>query len=64
MPNIENLNQKPFTKESRSSLLQARREEVLYREDLKTGFFYALTGITISLAVAGTLYVVGKKLLA
>jgi hypothetical protein len=64
MPNIENLNQKPFTKESRSGFLQVRREDIIHREDLKTGFFYALTGLTISLAVAGTLYVVGKKLLA
>ena len=63
MPNIENLDQRPFTKESRSSLLQVRREDILHREDLKTGFFFALTGITISLAIAGTLYVVGKKIL-
>lgn len=63
MPNIENLEQKPFT-DKRSSLLQARREEILYREDLKTGFGYAAVGIIISLAIAGTIYVVGKKLLA
>jgi hypothetical protein len=63
MPNIENL-KKSFTKESRSNLLQARREDIIYREDLRTGFFYALTGITISLAVAGGIYVIGKKLLS
>ncbi|CAI2194082.1 10086_t:CDS:2 [Funneliformis geosporum] len=59
MPNIDNLATKSFTKNSRNnSLLQAHREDILYREDLRTGFFYALIGITIALAVAGSLYVV------
>jgi hypothetical protein len=64
MPNIDNLETKSFTKNNRSSLLQVHREDILYREDLQKGFFYALTGITIALAVAGGVYVIGKKLLA
>ena len=63
MPQIENLEKKPFTKDNRSPLLNVRREEILYRTDLKTGFGYALTGITISLAIAGGVYVIGKQLL-
>ena len=63
MPNIDNLERKPF-KDSRNPLLSARRDEILYREDIKTSFGYALTGIVISLAIAGTIYVVGKKLIA
>lgn len=63
MPNLENLEQKPFTK-SRDRLLNVRRGEILYREDLTTGFVYVVAGITIALAVAGTIYTVGKKLIA
>jgi hypothetical protein len=62
MPNIDNLEKKPF-KDSRSQLLTARREEILYREDIKTSFGYALAGLTISLAIAGGIYVIGKQLL-
>jgi hypothetical protein len=61
MPNIENLNPKSFIEDNR---LNVRREDVLYREDLRAGFFYSLIGITISLAVAGGIYTIGKKLLA
>jgi len=63
MPNIENLNQKPFTKNNRESLLNVHRKEILYREDIKTSFGYALAGITISLAIAGGVYVIGKQLI-
>jgi len=63
MPNIENLETKPLTnKEERT--YQVRRHEILYREDIKTSFGYAITGIIITLAVAGTIYTVGKKLLS
>jgi hypothetical protein len=62
MPNIENLNQKPFTK-SRESLLNVHRKEILYREDIKTSFGYAVVGITITLAIAGGVYVIGKQLI-
>lgn len=60
MPNLNNLesNQKP-----QSRLLQAKREDILYREDLKTGFGYAIAGITVTLAIAGGVYVIGKQLL-
>jgi hypothetical protein len=61
MPQIENLEKKPFTKQS--PLLNVRREEVLYREDIKTSFGYALVGIAVSLAVAGGIYVIGKQLI-
>jgi len=63
MPNIENLARKPFTKDNRNPLLTARREEILYREDIKTSFGYAIAGLTISLAIAGGVYVIGKQLL-
>lgn len=62
MPNLDNLETK--ANHRRDNLLNVRRGEILYREDLKTGFSYAIVGITIALAVTGTLYVVGKKLLA
>ncbi|CAJ0851250.1 2162_t:CDS:2, partial [Entrophospora sp. SA101] len=58
MPNIENLEKKPFIN-SRDNLLNVRRGEILYREDLTTGFVFVVVGTTISLAVAGTIYVVG-----
>ena len=60
MPNLENLEKKP---NNRHSLLTARREEILYREDIKTSFGYAITGILISLAIAGGVYVIGKQLI-
>ena len=63
MPQIENLERKSFTKDNRSPLLNVRREEILHREDLKTGFGYAIAGLTISLAIAGGVYVIGKQLL-
>jgi hypothetical protein len=63
MPNIENLHQKPFTKTSRDNLLNVYRKDILYREDIKTSFGYALAGITIALAVAGGVYVIGRQLI-
>ena len=62
MPNIENLERKSF-KNSRDNLLNVRREDIFYRKDLKDGFGYAIAGITISLAIAGGIYVIGKQLL-
>jgi hypothetical protein len=63
MPNIENLNleKRPFTKGS--DRLNVHRKEILYREDLITGFVYVIAGISISLALAGGVYVIGKQLL-
>ena len=63
MPNLNNLEKNSFT-DKRNNLLQTRREDIIYREDLRTGFFYALIGITISLAAAGGIYTIGKKLLS
>lgn len=63
MPNLNNLERKPLTEKPGSRLLQAKREEILYREDIKTSFGYAIAGITIVLAVAGGVYVIGKQLL-
>jgi len=60
MPNIENLARKPL-KDNRH-LLNVHRKEILYREDIKTSFGYAIAGITITLAVAGGIYVIGKQL--
>jgi len=62
MPNIENLNQKPF-KNTRDNLLNVHRKEILYREDIKTSFGYAIAGLTITLAIAGGVYVIGKQLI-
>jgi len=62
MPNIENLEKRSFAKNNRDNLLNAHRKEILYREDIKTSFGYALAGITITLAVAGGIYVIGKQL--
>ena len=63
MPNIENLAKKPFTKSHESNLLNVHRKDILYREDIKTSFGYAIAGLTISLAIAGGVYVIGKQLL-
>jgi len=63
MPNIDHLEKKTFTKNSRDNLLNVRRGEILYREDIKTSFGYALFGITVTLAIAGGIYVIGKQLL-
>jgi hypothetical protein len=61
MPNIDNLETK--TNNRRDNLLNVRRGEILYREDLRTGFTYALSGLAIALAIAGGIYVIGKQLL-
>ncbi|CAH1756455.1 13178_t:CDS:2 [Entrophospora sp. SA101] len=61
MPNIENLAPKPFIKTHEPSLLSVRRQDILYREDLTTGFVFVVVGITTSLAVAGTIYVVERE---
>ena len=60
MPNIENLERKPFNKDQR---LNVHRKDILYREDIKTSFGYAIAGITVTLAIAGGVYVIGKQLL-
>ena len=62
MPNIENLKSKPFTKNSER--LNVNRQDIFYRDDIKSLFGYSLVGVAISLAVAGVVYVVGKKLVA
>ena len=63
MPNIDHLEKKTFPKTSRDNLLNVRRQDILYREDIKTSFGYALFGITVTLAIAGGIYVIGKQLL-
>ena len=63
MPNIENLERKSFTKNSRDNLLNVQRQDILYREDIRTSFGYAMTGIVVTLAIAGGVYVIGKQLL-
>ena len=63
MPNIENLERKSFTKNSRDNLLNVRRQDIIYREDIRTSFGYAMTGIVVTLAIAGGIYVIGKQLL-
>jgi hypothetical protein len=63
MPNIDDLARKPFPKNHRDNLLNVQHKDILYREDIKTSFGYAIAGITISLAIAGGVYVIGKQLL-
>ena len=62
MPNIENLATKPF-KDNRLPLLNVRREDILYREDIRTTFGYVVVGAAASLALVGGVYVIGKQLL-
>lgn len=64
MPNLNTLEtKKPFTEKLGSRFLQVKREDILYREDIRTSFGYAIAGITVVLAVAGGTYVIGKQLL-
>jgi hypothetical protein len=63
MPNIENLAKKPFTNTTHENLLNVHRGEIFHRKDLRDGFGYAAVGITLSLAIAGGVYVIGKQLL-
>jgi hypothetical protein len=66
MPNIENLEKKPFTKNYRENFgnpLNVQRKDILFREDIRTSFGYAMTGIVVTLAVIGGIYVIGKQLL-
>ena len=63
MPNIENLERKSFPKNNRDNLLNVQRQDILYREDIRTSFGYAMTGIVVTLAIAGGVYVIGKQLL-
>lgn len=62
MPNIDRLEKKPFTKSSER--LNVNRQDIFYREDVRSLFLYSLVGIAASLGVAGIVYVVGKKLTA
>jgi hypothetical protein len=64
MPNIENLPYKNSPNRFTKPTITVQRDEILYKDDLKTSFGYALTGIFISLAVAGIVYTVGRKLIA
>jgi hypothetical protein len=64
MPNIENLERRNITNRFTKPTITAQRDEVLYKSDIKTAFGYAITGIFISLAVAGIAYTVGRKLIA
>ncbi|CAG8678292.1 13179_t:CDS:2, partial [Ambispora gerdemannii] len=61
MPNIENLERNKFTNKFTKPTIQAHREEILYREDIKTSFGYAIAGLTISLAIAGGVYVIAEN---
>jgi hypothetical protein len=63
MPQLETIKKNNFTSKP-ESLIQARRQDIFYRDDIKSLFGYSLVGIAISLAVAGVVYVVGKKLVA
>ena len=47
----------------KSPLLSVRRSEILYREDIKETFAYALVGLTITVGVAGVGYIFIKQLL-
>jgi hypothetical protein len=60
---LQKLNQKNHSEKTNRPLLNVRREDILYREDITTSFTYALFGITVSLAIAGAIYTVGRKLI-
>jgi len=62
MPNLETIKKNNFTKSQER--LNVHRQDIFYRDDIKSLFGYSLVGIAISLAVAGVVYVVGKKLVA
>ena len=65
MPNIENLQTKNnFTNRFTKPNVTLQRDEFIHKGDIKTAFGYALTGIFVSLAVAGIAYTVGRKLIA
>ncbi|CAI2197135.1 1412_t:CDS:2, partial [Funneliformis geosporum] len=49
---------KPFTKNNRDNLLNVHRGDIFHRKDLRDGFGYALFGITVTLAIAGGVYVI------
>lgn len=61
MPQIENLKK---TETSRNNYLNVHRKDVIYKDDAKTTFVYAVVGILICLGAAGISYAVGKKLIA
>jgi hypothetical protein len=63
MPNLNNFKEKPLTKDNRSNFLNVRREDVFFREDVRASFGYTLVGVTVSLAIIGGVYVIGKQLL-
>ena len=42
MPNLENLEKKPFLKNHHQNLLNVRHEDIFYRKDLRDGFGYAV----------------------
>lgn len=66
MPLInKKFNQNPDQERSarRDPLLSVRHSEIIHREDIKTSFGYVLVGLTVSFALAGTIYVVGKQLI-
>jgi hypothetical protein len=64
MPNLETFKRNNnFPKNNPSRTLTARREDILYREDIKTSFGYSLVGIASVLALAGAVYVIGKQLI-
>ncbi len=61
MPNIEtNLKKNNFAKPT----LNVLREDIFYRKDVRDSFGYVAVGITVSLALTGIIYTVGKKLIA
>jgi hypothetical protein len=51
------------TKE-KSSTITAARNEIFYRDDVRSLFGYSLTAIAVTLGLTGIIYVVGKKLTA
>ena len=52
-----------FTNHKTNPLLNVHRRDILYREDIKTSFGYAIVGITITAALLGVGYVVTKQLI-
>ncbi len=56
MLNIKNHQRELDSAKPGKRILQAERGEILYREDIKTSFAYAIVGLTVTIGLAGIGY--------
>lgn len=57
MLNIRNTERELNSAKPGKRILQAERGEILYREDIKTSFAYAIVGLTAAVAIVGVVTV-------